>query len=78
MAFSSQQPRDGDPASGSPLSILVIDDDEVLRNRLEKSFSRRGYHVTVADGMDLAIRTATALAARPRRDRSQDARCQWP
>lgn len=42
-------------------SILVIDDDEVLRNRLEKSFTRRGFQVTVADGLDLAVERARAL-----------------
>lgn len=39
-------------------SILVVDDDDVLRNRLEKSFSKRGYVVFVADGFEQAISQA--------------------
>ena len=36
-------------------SILVVDDDEVLRMRLEKSFLRRGLVVYVASDFDSAI-----------------------
>ena len=36
-------------------SILVVDDDEVLRMRLEKSFLRRGLVVYVASDFDMAI-----------------------
>ena len=36
-------------------SILVVDDDEVLRMRLEKSFLRRGLVVYVASDFDTAI-----------------------
>ena len=36
-------------------SILVVDDDEVLRMRLEKSFLRRGLVVHVASDFDSAI-----------------------
>ena len=36
-------------------SILVVDDDEVLRVRLEKSFARRGLTVYVASDVDSAI-----------------------
>ncbi len=44
-----------------PRSILVVDDDDVLRNRLEKSFTRRGFEVTVADGYESALEKARAL-----------------
>lgn len=40
-------------------SILVVDDDDVLRNRLEKSFVRRGFVVFVASDFDSAIEIAT-------------------
>lgn len=36
-------------------SILVVDDDEVLRMRLEKSFTRRGLTVCVAHDFESAI-----------------------
>ncbi|MEM9409992.1 MAG: response regulator [Planctomycetota bacterium] len=36
-------------------SILVVDDDDVLRVRLEKSFTRRGLVVFVASDFDSAI-----------------------
>ncbi|MEM7782257.1 MAG: response regulator [Planctomycetota bacterium] len=39
-------------------TILVVDDDDVLRNRLEKSFIRRGFRVFVAEGYDQAIELA--------------------
>ena len=35
--------------------ILVVDDDDILRNRLEKSFVARGYDVTCAAGFDQAV-----------------------
>ena len=36
-------------------SILVVDDDDVLRNRLEKAFTSRGFRVTVAADYDQAM-----------------------
>lgn len=42
-----------------PETILVVDDDDVLRNRLEKSLTRRGFNVFVADGFEEAIEKAT-------------------
>ena len=39
-------------------SILVVDDDDVLRVRLEKSFTRRGLIVFVASDFDSAIAQA--------------------
>jgi len=40
-------------------TILVVDDDEVLRNRLEKSFVRRGWEVFTAEGYEKAIQHAS-------------------
>jgi two-component system response regulator RegA len=39
-------------------TILVVDDDDVLRNRLEKSFARRGWTVYAANGFEQAIEQA--------------------
>lgn len=36
-------------------SILVVDDDDILRNRLEKAFSNRGFRVNCANGYDQAL-----------------------
>lgn len=36
-------------------TIMVVDDDDVLRSRLEKAFSKRGWQVIVADGYEAAI-----------------------
>ena len=41
-------------------TILVVDDDDVLRNRLEKSFARRGFRVFIAEGFEEAIEKAEA------------------
>jgi two-component system response regulator RegA len=41
-----------------PETILVVDDDDVLRNRLEKSFAKRGWTVFAADGFEQAIEQA--------------------
>ena len=38
-----------------PISILVVDDDEILRQRLEKAFARRGFHVRTAQDYDSAL-----------------------
>lgn len=37
-------------------SILVVDDDDILRSRLRKAFERRGLVVTCADGYDSALK----------------------
>ena len=39
-------------------TILVVDDDDILRQRLEKAFTKRGWQVFVADGFDMAIEQA--------------------
>lgn len=36
-------------------TIMVVDDDDVLRSRLEKAFNKRGWEVIVADGYESAI-----------------------
>lgn len=36
-------------------TILVVDDDDILRNRLEKAFLKRGWQVVVAEGYETAI-----------------------
>lgn len=36
-------------------SILIIDDDDILRTRLEKAFSNRGYRVYSANGFVSAV-----------------------
>jgi two-component system response regulator RegA len=41
-----------------PQTILVIDDDEILRQQLEKAFTRRGFRVFVAHDYDSAIEAA--------------------
>ena len=41
------------------ISILVVDDDEILRQRLEKAFARRGFRVRTAHDFDSAISVAT-------------------
>lgn len=46
-SVSRQQP-------GLP-TILVVDDDEVLRSRLQRAFVRRGFSVCCADGYEQAI-----------------------
>ncbi|MBA3393990.1 MAG: response regulator [Deltaproteobacteria bacterium] len=40
-------------------SILIVDDDEVYRNRLARAFSDRGYDVRTASDYDTAVVTAT-------------------
>jgi two-component system response regulator RegA len=41
-----------------PETILVVDDDDVLRNRLEKSFTKRGWIVFIAEGFEQALEIA--------------------
>ncbi|MEM7453024.1 MAG: response regulator [Planctomycetota bacterium] len=48
------------------ISILVVDDDEVLRQRLEKAFTRRGFRVFVASDFDSAL----AASAQHKPDRA--------
>jgi two-component system response regulator RegA len=46
--------RDGTAAP----SILIVDDDHVLRERLARAFRDRGYDVRTADGTDAAVAAA--------------------
>jgi two-component system response regulator RegA len=41
-------------------SILIVDDDEVYRNRLARAFVDRGYEVRTAQDYDTAVSAATA------------------
>lgn len=41
-----------------PPSILLVDDDEILRNRLARAFVERGYDVRVAANVDEAMQLA--------------------
>ena len=41
-------------------SILIVDDDRVLRERLQRAFTTRGYDVRVAADVDDALRAARA------------------
>jgi len=43
------------------ISILVVDDDEILRQRLEKAFVRRGFNVRTAYDFESAIETAISF-----------------
>ena len=40
-------------------TVLIVDDDDVLRSRLQKAFTKRGLIVFCADGFDSAIQVAT-------------------
>lgn len=42
--------------------VLVVDDDEVLRERLVRSFGRRGFEAVGADGYDAALALVRAKA----------------
>jgi len=44
--------------SGEKPSILIVDDDEVYRNRLARAFVDRGYDVRVAQDYDTAVAAA--------------------
>src|SRR5665647_1769310 len=46
-------------ASGDKTSILIVDDDEVYRNRLARAFVDRGYEVRTAQDYDSAVALAT-------------------
>lgn len=39
-------------------TVLIVDDDDVLRSRLQKSFTKRGLIVFCADGYDSALQVA--------------------
>lgn len=46
-------------ASADRPSILIVDDDEVYRNRLGRAFTDRGYDVRLASDYDTAVAAAT-------------------
>ena len=41
-----------------PISMLVVDDNDVLRQQLARSFERRGYHVHKAADYEQAVELA--------------------
>ena len=45
--------------AGDKTSILIVDDDEVYRNRLARAFVDRGYDVRTAQDYDSAVASAT-------------------
>ena len=45
-----------DPADAP--SLLLVDDDEVLRSRLARAFRERGFDVRIAEGYDAALASA--------------------
>ncbi len=47
-------------AEGEPRSILIVDDDEVLRERLARAFRDRGYEARTAADVQSALRAARA------------------
>src|SRR5687768_2183035 len=47
-------------ATGSPLDILVVDDDEPLRDMLLRSFEREGHRVVAVGDGDAALEEAAA------------------
>lgn len=54
-----------DDLSGAPTTILIVDDDRVLRERLARAFRDRGHEVVTAAG--LAEAEAEAVRVRPMR-----------
>ncbi len=46
------------PNNSHTPSILIVDDDDVLRNRLSRAFTERGFHVLAADNHDSALKLA--------------------
>ncbi len=53
-------------------SILVVDDDEILRTRLQCAFERRGMQAYGADGVEEAVQIIKVHAVELRRNRPQD------
>lgn len=58
MSLSHSAPGD---VAGVP-SILIVDDDRVLRERLQRAFQARGYDVRAAADVDEALAAARAEA----------------
>jgi len=47
------------PAAGEGQSLLIVDDDRILRERLARAFAERGFEVRTAEDYDSAMATAT-------------------
>lgn len=58
MSETSLPPPSEAPLSDAP-SIMIVDDDRILRDRLGKAFRDRGYEVRTAADYDEAIALAT-------------------
>jgi two-component system response regulator RegA len=54
---SDRGERAGD-ADAAPVSILIVDDDHVLRERLRRAFAARGFDVRAAETYAEALRSA--------------------
>lgn len=57
MAAHTDPTRDPVPTGELPRTVLIVDDDEAFRNRLARVLERRGFLVTMAEGVEDA-RTA--------------------
>ena len=51
---------DSDAGAAAGPSLLIVDDDRVLRERLARAFRERGYDVRTADDFDQALTVAAA------------------
>ncbi len=49
--------HDRKPGAHAP-TLLVVDDDPILRDRLARAFSRRGFEVRTAEGRSTAVESA--------------------
>lgn len=53
-----KQTDESHPAKSLSTSILIVDDDEILRNRLGRAFRERGFDVRLAANVDEAVASA--------------------
>jgi two-component system response regulator RegA len=59
VPMTTSQPNESTPgASEAPPSILIVDDDEALRERLAKAFRSRGYEARTAASYEQAVALA--------------------
>lgn len=56
--MAAGEPRKSGSAQGEGASLLVVDDDDVLRQRLARAFRDRGFDVRTAANHDQAMRAA--------------------
>ena len=55
---SAQEPRPAEPARGAGQTVLVVEDEDALREVTRRLLSRNGYQVLVAAGGDAALELA--------------------